>query len=247
MAAEAPLRTLIADDEPLAIEVLRMICATLPEVEIIGAASDGEMALRMIETLTPDLVLLDVAMPALDGVTVARILETQPCPPAVVFCTAYQDYALTAFEVAAADYLLKPVEPERLKRAIERARTRRERPARQSGFPWLEELWAPHRSEMVRIRVDEIERIEAARDYMRLHVGERSFLLYQTLSGLERRLDPARFIRLHRSTIVHKDAILGLRHEGLGLWVAKLRGGSEVRIARPYVAAAKAMTGISAK
>lgn len=243
MVAEAPLRTLIVDDEPLAIDVLRMLCAPLPDVEIVGTATDGEAALRLIDRLTPDLVLLDVAMPALDGVAVARILETKACPPAVVFCTAYQEYALTAFEVAAADYLLKPVEPDRLKRALDRVRTRMDRPATRLGFPWLQELWAPHRSEMVRIGIDEIDRIEAARDYMRLHVGERSFLLHQTLSGLERRLDPARFIRLHRSTIVRRGAVLGLRHEGLGVWIARLPGGVEVRIARPYVAAAKAMVG----
>jgi two-component system response regulator AlgR len=241
MAADVTLRALIVDDEPLAIDLLQLVCAPLPCVEIVGTATDGDAALRLIEKLTPDLVLLDIAMPGLDGVAVARILEAKACPPAIIFCTAYRDYALAAFEVAAIDYLLKPVDPERLERALMRARTRMDRPAIRAGFPWLEEIWAPYRSEMIRIGIEEIDRIEAQRDYIRLHVGKQSFLLHQTLSGLERRLDPARFIRLHRSTIVRRGAVLGLRHDGLGAWVAKLPAGEEVRIARPYVAGAKAM------
>lgn len=241
MAADVPIRALIVDDEPLAIERLRLICTHFSQVEIVGTTTDGEAALAMIEKLAPDLVLLDVAMPALDGVAVARMLETQARRPAVVFCTAYQEHALAAFEVAATDYLLKPVDLDRLEQSLERVRLRMRGLATTPGSRWLEELWAPHRSEMIRIAIDDIDRIEAERDYMRLHVGERSFLLHQTLMTLERRLDPARFIRLHRSTIVRRDAIVGLRHNGLGLWIARLRNGAEVRIARTYVAKAKAV------
>jgi len=241
MAAERPLRTLIVDDEPLAIERLQILCAKMPDAELAGTASDGEAALRMIAMLSPDLVLLDIAMPGLDGIAVARLLDAQPDPPAIIFCTAFQDHALAAFEVAAADYLLKPVEPDRLQRAFARVRARDGATAKAVASRWLEELWVPHRSEMIRIGIDEIDRIGAERDYMRLHVGTRSFLIHQTLSGLETRLDPARFIRLHRSTIVRRGAIEALRHDGLGAWTARLRGGGEVRVARTYLNAVKAI------
>lgn len=243
MATDLPLRTLIVDDEPLATERLQMVCATLPGIVCIGTASDGEAALRMVAALSPDLLLLDIAMPGLDGIGVARTLDAQPRPPAIIFCTAFQDHALAAFEVAAADYLLKPVEPARLERAIERVRAR-------SGVavpasPWLKELWVPYRSEMLRIGIDEVDRIGAERDYMRLYVGDRSFLIHQTLSGLESRLDPARFIRLHRSTVVRRAAIEALRHDGLGVWTARLRDGSDVRVARSYLNAVKAIVATS--
>ena len=108
---------------------------------------------------------------------------------------------------------------------------------------WLDELWVPHRSELVRIAASSIDRIDAERDYVRLHVGPASYLLLHTVSGLEARLDPARFIRLHRSTIVRRDRIRGLRHDGLGAWSAELEDGAMVRIGRTYLARAKAMAG----
>jgi two-component system response regulator AlgR len=245
MAAEDRLRAMIVDDEPLAIDVLQIVCAGLPDIEIVGTALDGEDALGLIDRLEPDLVLLDVAMPGLDGVAIARVMETKVIPPSIVFCTAYQEFAFAAFEVAAVDYLLKPVEPSRLARALERVRRRTGRAAGRPSLDWLEELWVPHRSEMARIGINEIDWIQAERDYVRLHVGKSSFLLHHTLSGLERRLDPDRFLRVHRSTIVRRDAILGLRHDGLGIWMARLRSGVEIRLARPYVTAAKAMTDMS--
>jgi two-component system, LytTR family, response regulator AlgR len=243
VAAEAPLRALIVDDEPLAVERLQILCAKLPGIECAGTASDGEAALRMIAALAPDLILLDIAMPGLDGLSVARTLDAQPHPPAIIFCTAFHDHALAAFEVAAADYLLKPVEPARLERALMRVRARGDAAATAAPSRWLEELWVPHRSEMIRIGIDDVERISAERDYMRLYAHGRSYLIHQTLSGLESRLDPARFIRLHRSTIVRRAAIEALRHDGLGVWVARLRGGSELRVARSYLNAAKAIVG----
>ncbi len=108
---------------------------------------------------------------------------------------------------------------------------------------WIEEFWVPHRSEVIRIAASDIDWIEAERDYMRLHTGARSFLLHQTISELERRLDPDRFIRIHRSTIIRRDYIDGLKHDGLGAWSARLKDGTELRIGRSYQAAAKAMAG----
>lgn len=248
----APLRTLVVDDEPLAIERMAVICAQLPSICIVGTASDGAAALTLIEALNPDLLLLDMTMPELDGLTVARALAGRDNSPAVVFVTAHDSFAVEAFDLDAVDYVLKPVTPERLERAIARATARRgERQS--SGTSWLSEFWVPYRSELLRVAASAVERIDAERDYVRLHVGpeeggqpnwsSRSYLLLQTVSGLEARLDPARFIRLHRSTILRRDRITGLRHDGLGVWSAELLDGSSVRIGRTYLARAKAMAG----
>jgi two-component system response regulator AlgR len=238
--AEA-LRTLIVDDEPLAVERLQVICAALGTLTVVGTASDGEVALRLTEVLSPDLLLLDLAMPGLDGFGVARALAEQENPPALVFVTAHDSFAVEAFDLDAVDYVLKPVAPERLQRSVERAIDRRTPRAREPSN-WLRELWVPHRSELIRIAAMDIERIDAERDYVRLHFGTRSFLMLHTVSGLEARLDPEQFIRLHRSAIVRRDHIKGLRHDGMGVWLAELVDGSEIRIGRTFLPGAKAMT-----
>ena len=242
------LRTLIVDDEPLAIERLQVICAALAGIEVVGTAQDGAAALRQIGALAPDLVLLDMTMPELDGLAVARALLRGDQAPAVVFVTAHDNFAVEAFDLDAVDYVLKPVTPERLDRAVARASARRGAAAAGAGGNWLSEFWVPHRSELLRIAAADVDRIDAERDYVRLHVGQgngapRSYLLLQTVSGLEARLDPERFIRLHRSTILRRDRITGLRHDGLGVWSAELSDGSTVRIGRTYLARAKAMAG----
>lgn len=239
--AEA-LRTLIVDDEPLAVERLQIVCAGLPGIAVAGTASDGGAALRLIAALAPDLILLDVTMPEMDGLALARTLAAQPSPPAVIFVTAHDSFAVEAFDLEAVDYVLKPVAPERLQRAIARALARRNDGEKTKG-EWLEEFWVPHRSELLRIAAVDVDRIDAERDYVRLHVGEASYLLLHTVSGLEARLDPALFIRLHRSCILRRDRIRGLKHDGLGTWSAELADGSAVRIGRTYLARAKAMAG----
>ncbi|MET0270145.1 MAG: LytTR family DNA-binding domain-containing protein [Sphingomonas sp.] len=248
-----PLRTLIVDDEPLAIERLQILCAREPGVDLVGTANDGEQALRLVDALAPELLLLDIAMPGLDGLGVARALSGMTARPAIIFCTAFDSFAIEAFDVAAVDYLLKPVAPDRLARAVARAaailRAPRSIPAPAPPQPapaapaWTEEFWVPHRSEVIRVAAQDIERIDAERDYMRLHVGARSFLLHQTISELERRLDPDRFVRLHRSTIVRRDRIAKLRHDGLGSWNAELQDGGEVRVGRTYLPAVRALMG----
>ena len=238
----APLRTLIVDDEPLAIERLQLICRDLTAIDVVAAAQDGAAALRLIDALSPDLVLLDMTMPELDGLAVARALAGRQPRPAVIFVTAHENFAVEAFDLDAVDYVLKPVTPERLDRAVARAIARRGERAEQGG-DWLSEFWVPYRSELLRIAATDVDRIDAERDYVRLHVGDRSYLLLQTVSGLEARLDPARFIRLHRSTILRRDRIVGLRHDGLGVWSAELADGTAVRIGRTYLAKAKAMAG----
>ncbi|MEA3262638.1 MAG: LytTR family DNA-binding domain-containing protein [Pseudomonadota bacterium] len=241
-APTAPLRTLIVDDEPLAIERMQVICRDLAGLDVAGTAQDGAAALRMIDALAPDLVLLDMTMPELDGLAVARALTGRKPRPAVIFVTAHENFAVEAFDLDAVDYVLKPVTPDRLERAVARALARRGERAEQGG-DWLTEFWVPYRSELLRIAAADVDRIDAERDYVRLHVGERSYLLLQTVTGLEARLDPQRFIRLHRSTILRRDRITGLRHDGLGVWSAELADGSAVRIGRTYLAKAKAMAG----
>jgi two-component system response regulator AlgR len=246
MNAEPPraLRALIADDEPLAIERMQVLCAELPGITVIGTASDGEAALRLAEKLKPELLLLDMTMPGLDGLAVARRVARFDNPPAVIFVTAHEDFAVEAFDLEAVDYVLKPVAAERLERAIERALARASR--QESGAPkrqWLGEFWVPHRSELLRIAADAVQRIDAERDYVRLFAGDRTYLLLQTIAGLEEKLDPEQFIRIHRSTILRRDFILGLRHEGLGVWCAELADGETLRIGRTYLRKVKAMTG----
>lgn len=251
------MRTLIVDDEPLAIERMQILCTRIPALQIVGTAADGAAALRLVEALTPDLVMLDMTMPELDGLGVARALARQTPRPAVIFVTAHDHFAVEAFDCDAVDYVLKPVAQDRLERAVERALARRAggeaaattAPSSPTAAPepsanqWIEEFWVPHRSELVRVAATDIDRIDAERDYVRLHVGSRSYLMLHTIQRLEDRLDPARFIRLHRSTIVRRDRILGLRHDGLGVWSAELADGTMLRIGRTYLAKAKAMAG----
>ncbi|MDG6079444.1 response regulator transcription factor [Erythrobacter litoralis] len=241
-----PLRTLIVDDEPLAIERMEVICGRIAELDVVGTASDGAEALALTEKLRPDLLLLDMTMPELDGLGVARRLSEKALRPAVIFVTAHDNYAVDAFDLDAVDYVLKPVKADRLARAVERARARRGT-AEHTDSEWLQELWIPHRSELVRIDTSEVGRIDAERDYVRLHVdsedGWRSYLLLQTIAGLEERLDPAKFIRIHRSTILRRDRIERLRHDGLGVWSVELDDGETLRIGRTYLPKVKAMAG----
>ena len=245
--AAQSLRTLIVDDEPLAIERMQVMCAELPGLQVVGTASDGRAALRLVEKLAPDLLLLDMTMPGLDGLGVARELAKESQPPAVIFVTAHEDFAVEAFDLDAVDYVLKPVGAERLERAIARALERRRAPASSSALSasaqWQTEFWVPHRSELLRLDAGDVHRIDAERDYVRLHVGNSSYLLLQTIAGLEARLDPERFIRIHRSTILRRDMIRSLRHEGLGVWCVELPVGDSLRIGRTYLRRVKAMAG----
>ncbi|NBR32411.1 MAG: DNA-binding response regulator [Sphingomonadaceae bacterium] len=241
-----PLRALIVDDEPLAIERMQTLCADLPDVELIGTASDGTAALYMVDRLSPDLILLDISMPDVDGMAVARDIartwaRENGLPPAIIFVTAFDGFAVEAFDLSAVDYLLKPVAAERLARAIDRVRERRAAyAAPDTGpSPYVSEFWVPNRNEMVRVAVGDIDRIDAERDYVRLHCAGRSFLLHHTMAGLEARLDPDLFIRLHRSVIVRRRMIRSLGHDRAGAWHAELADGSVVRIGRTFLSAAK--------
>ena len=244
--APLKLRTLIVDDEPLAVERLEILCASCPELEVIGHAGDGLQALTMADELAPDLVLLDIEMPKMDGIAAARALRSIKPSPAIVLVTAFDNFAVEAFDLDIVDYLLKPVAPARLQRAVARTLAARDHPvddgvAAQSDY--ASEFWVSHRSELIRVAAIDIDRIEAERDYMRLHTGGRSYLLHQTISTLEQRLNPAHFQRIHRSHIVRRSLVTGLRHEGGGVWHALLENDLSLRIGRKYLADVKKLAG----
>jgi DNA-binding LytR/AlgR family response regulator len=239
------LRTLIVDDEPLAVERLEILCADCPELEVVGHANDGLAGLTMADELSPDLVLLDIEMPKMDGIAAARALRSIKPSPAIVLVTAFDNFAVEAFDLDIVDYLLKPVAPARLQRAVARVLAARELPDEEvvGQGDYASEFWVSHRSELIRVAAIDIERIEAERDYMRLHTGGRSYLLHQTISTLEQRLNPAYFQRIHRSHIVRRNLISGLRHEGGGVWHALLENDLSLRIGRKYLADVKKLAG----
>ena len=252
------MRVLLVDDEPLALERLRVAFREIPGADVVGSAQDGAEAAGMIAALAPDLVILDVQMPQKTGMAVAAELEGEHRPE-VVFVTAFQHYAPDAFGVEAADYLLKPVRFDRLRQAVERARRRRSlrdaagraaeletvvdalrtasRPAPPDS-PYESEIWTPGRHGLVRVPVDHIDWIEAARDYVLLHTATRSHILRITMSALERKLDPAQMLRVHRSAFVRPDAVVEVQRPGKGLMTLVLKDGALVQVGPSYVQAA---------
>ena len=247
MSDRGPLRVLIADDEPLAAERLQLLLARADGAQLVGTASDGDSAISMNEALSPDLLLLDIAMPGVDGIGVARALAARSPSPAVVFVTAFDQFAVAAFEVEAVDYLMKPVDPARLQRALDRAHAylqqRSAEPAAGKTSQWLEEFWASDLSGLVRIAARDVDRVSAERDYMRLHVGRRSWLIHHSMAALEEGLDPELFVRLHRSALVRKDFITGFARSPSGRWIARLGDGTEQPVGRLYSERVKAIAG----
>ena len=247
--AHADLKVLIADDEPLAAERLQLLLARFGNVHLVGTASDGESAVRMADALAPDLMLLDIAMPGLDGIEVAQALAGRSPAPAIIFITAFDRFAVAAFEVAAVDYVMKPVDPDRLSRALDRARDYLRHRDEQGpvptapASPHLEEFWASDLSGLVRIAARDIDRVSAERDYMRLHVGTRSWLIHSSMNALEEGLDPALFIRLHRSAIVRRDFVTGFSRNVSGRWIARLADHSEQPVGRLYADSVREMAG----
>ena len=245
MPEGAPVKVLIVDDEPLAVERLELLLARIEGCIVAGTAHDGETALQVAEATAPDVVLLDIAMPGMDGIDVARALSQSAVDPAIVFVTAFDNFAVAAFDVAAIDYLMKPVLPDRLERALERVRAHFATGGGAARQPtaFVEEFWVPDHSGLVRIAARDIERVTAERDYMRLHVGQRTWLIHRTIAKLEEELDPALFLRVHRSVLLRRDTITGLYRDDGGHWTARLRDGGEQRIGRSYVDAVKRFAG----
>ena len=241
------LRVLLVDDEPLARAKLRRLLSEEPEVEIVGEAGSAEEARRIVRAERPDLVFLDIQMPEEDGFGLIGSLDAEE-RPAVVFVTAYDEHALRAFEVHAVDYLLKPFDRERLQVALERGR---EAIARNDGDVldeqlrlMLQELRSekPHLDRfvirsvgrIVFVDAQDVEWIEASGNYVRLHLGKESHLLRETMSSLEARLDPRRFARIHRSTIVNVGRIKELHHIFHGDYSVLLRDGTRLTLSRGY-------------
>lgn len=249
MDDRANLNVLVADDEPLAAERLQLLLARCEGVDVVGVASDGDAAIQMARALSPNALLLDIAMPGPDGIEVARAIATAHYSPAVIFVTAFDSFAVAAFDVAAVDYLMKPVDPVRLERALDRARdhVRQQRldprqPA--DGLTgWIDEFWASDLTGLVRIAARDIDRVSAERDYMRLHVGRRSWLIHHSMTALEDGLDPALFVRLHRSAIVRRDFVTGFTRNPSGRWIARLADGTEQPVGRLYADRVRSMAG----
>lgn len=229
MATEAALRLLIVDDEPPARARLRRLLAARPDVQVIGEAGDGATALTMVESLAPDALLLDLQMPEVSGLDVAASLPDDG--PAVVFVTAFEQYALQAFDAAAVDYLLKPVDPARLARALERLR--RQRPAVPAAPT---RLLVPQAGRTTVLRVADIEWLQAADNYVELHGQGRQCLLRRTLSGLLGDLGPA-FVRIHRARAVALAQVAAVHVMPKGDAEVQMRGGTALRCSRAYRAA----------
>jgi two-component system LytT family response regulator len=241
------IRTLIVDDEPLARSRIRELLDTQPDIEVTGECGNGREAIAAIGADHPDLVYLDVQMPEITGFEVLEALERTEAP-AVVFVTAFDQFAVRAFEVHALDYLLKPFDRERfltsLRRAREAVRLRREGHLDErlgallthlgERQRYLQRLLVKNGSRSVLVQVGEIDWIESAGNYVRLHVGRERHLLRETMSALEERLDPERFVRIHRSTIVNLERVRELEPYFHGDYVLKLTDGTRLTLSRTY-------------
>ena len=244
--SRAVVRTLIVDDEPLARAHLRSLLRERGDVDVVGECGDGKSAIDQIRRLTPELVLLDIQMPELDGLEVIR--EVGPTKmPAVVFVTAYDEHALAAFEVHAFDYILKPVSRQRFTQAIDRVvgLIRTESPVTDRPLEALIEAMRTERTALDRIavksdgrvlfiRVSEIDWIEADDDLVRIHAGKAVHAHRSTLTHLEERLPASKFLRVHRSTLVNIDRIREIQPWFQGDWVLILHDGTRLHSGKSY-------------
>jgi len=232
-------RVLIVDDEPLARKAMALALAEFPEIEIIGECADGFEAVKVINKEKPEVVFLDIQMPKLDGFDVLELLDD---PPFIVFVTAYNEYALKAFESHALDYILKPVKIERLGKTLERVEKQLSMSERQQvnrllehhkqdQIP-LERILIRDRNLIHILQVEEISHIEAQDDYVALYSGERSYLKKETLSGLEKRLDGRRFVRIHRSYLLNIDYLSKIEPYAKDSKIAALKNGKTLPISR---------------
>ena len=247
------------DDEPLALRRIELLLGRIPDVELVGTARNGREAIDAVRTIAPDVLLLDIRMAGLDGFDVVEALAG-PKVPLVIFVTAYDHFAVRAFEISAVDYIVKPVELERLQQALARARRnlvaadataraselrdaiamlRGQAPA--AAHRYETQIWTERRNRFVPVKVADIDWIEAERDYVRLHVGDDSYLLRETIGAMETRLDPEQYARVRRSALVRRDRIRAIRRAGYGDYRVQLNTGSEVRVGRTYVKAMRAL------
>ncbi len=257
------IRTILVDDEKLAIQGLQLRLAPFEDVEIIDTCANGREAIRKIKTEKPDLVFLDIQMPGFDGFSVVKgVMDIEP--PLFVFVTAYEEHAIRAFEANAINYLMKPVDEQKLADTIERVRQRLAEKKSAEDAEQLRDVLAEvapdraadlaeavtapidasdrfeklinvkDRGQIFRVEVDTIEHIEAAGDYMIISTGDNSLVLRETMKDLERRLDPRKFQRVHRSTIVNLDLVRQVRPHTNGECFLVLESGAEVKVSRSY-------------
>lgn len=241
------IRTMVIDDEPVARERIVGLLQQEQDIELVGECADGQQAVNAIQQQHPDLVFLDVQMPACDGFGVIQQVGAEHMP-AVVFVTAYDEYALRAFEVHAIDYLLKPFGRDRFQQTLQHAREHLDR--RRAGDlgrrllalvqdlkpepQKLDRLVVKSGGRVFFLRTDDIDWIEAAGNYVRLHLGEDSHLFRETMNNMEGRLDTRRFVRIHRSRIVNTDRIKELQPWFNGEYVVVLQNGSRLTLSRGY-------------
>lgn len=250
------LRVLLVDDEALALERLEALFDDIDGTEVVGTALDGREALEKIEALTPDLVMLDIQMPGKSGLRVAADLPAEKRPE-IVFATAFERYAPDAFDVEAADYLLKPVRFDRLRQAVERAKRRKAMrealesagapPTMPSEQPSASDrascIWVQVRDGQVRLPVAQIDWIEAAGDYVMLHTATRSYIHRESMTNLEAVLDPGQLLRVHRSAFVRPTLVEKIERYGKGLVALVLKDGASVQVGSTYVKAVLARLG----
>lgn len=261
----AKIRTILIDDEPLAVRGLTIRLKAFDDIDIIGTCANGREAVKAIKEQKPDLVFLDIQMPGFDGFSVLRSLVGEAEIPLVVFVTAFDEYAIEAFKAHALDYLLKPVEEDRLAEAVVRVREamsqrlaieqnaelvklieNMDQPPKDALTALLEKplevhdaRFDPHlrikdRGHITIVNVSDVEYIDAAGDYMCIHVGEKTHILRETMKTMEKRLDPKIFQRIHRSTIVNLDKVREVKPHSNGECFLTLEGGTELKVSRSY-------------
>ncbi|SPF46861.1 DNA-binding response regulator [Candidatus Sulfopaludibacter sp. SbA4] len=241
------MKILIVDDEPLARERIRTLLAAEPEVEIVGECSDGEAAIAAIRNSAPDVVFLDVQMPELDGFGVLERID-RSAMPIIVFVTAFDQYAVQAFEARALDYLLKPFDRERFSKSLARVRMEHMR-CSTSGLSerlhsmldeWKQRKQGPGRlvircgGRVCFVRFDELDWLEAAGNYVRMHAGKETYLHRTTMAQMEACLPPEKFVRVHRSSIVNLDRIKELQPLFRGDYAIILRNGQQLTLSKAY-------------
>jgi two-component system LytT family response regulator len=241
------IRALVIDDEPLARDMIREMLESHPEAEIIGECAGGREAVETIKTLSPDLIFLDIQMPELGGFEILESFKDSPAPY-VIFVTAYDQYAVRAFEVHALDYLLKPFDRERFETAWQRAKARLTEDRLQqrdqhiltlleelkAGPSYLERLVIKTEGRVFFLDVNDIHCIEAEGNYIRVYNGQKTYLLRETISGLESQLNPKVFLRIHRSSIVRIDKIKELQPWFHGEYHVIMENGKQLTLSRNY-------------
>ncbi|MBS0393661.1 MAG: response regulator transcription factor [Proteobacteria bacterium] len=243
------MRAVLVDDEEPALARLRQLCTEHPDVRVVGEAASGPTAIDQVRRLAPDLLLLDVHLGAMNGLDVLKALEGEELPQ-VVFMTAYEEYAASAFERDAVDYLLKPCTPERFARALEKVRDRRSLPGAATRAEVLaacrallanpatgarrDGLFLEDAGRWVFVDLDSIDYIEAARNYVVIHAAGRSYCHRATISSLEHGLDPLRFARIHKSVIVNLNRVESIESDFNGVYVMRIIGGASCRTGQSY-------------